>query len=432
MTRCPGCMRKNTSPYCPHCGTAQNAQNPVHLLPVGTVLEGGGLPGRYELGLALGQGGFGVTYIAWDLNGKSRVAVKEYYPIRCARRSSDGHTVEPKEASMEGTYEGGRYSFLMEAKMLASLEGMPSVVQGLAYMELNNTAYLVMEYLDGTPLYRIVKAKGRMSVEEFFPPLRNLMRDIAKLHSRMVIHRDIAPDNIMLMPDGSLKLLDFGCARSMEDGKSMTVAVKPGFAPVEQYQSHGQGTWTDVYALAATIYYCLTRIIPQPSPERLRGDKLVSPLELPEESRPALTPEEESVLMWALSIERRSRPGNMEVFVKHLFPFDVQTALARDTGKPFPSSDDGGILSGGEIKEGSSAAQPEKPGAGGTISSGKTEDFGRTTSFGETTIRGTETNAFGGDPLQKDVAADPGIPEPAPQPKKGLLRRILDFLLRGR
>lgn len=333
MAYCPVCMNKinaaaaGSQIYCTRCGAPLNTRNEAFLLPVGTVLSGNG-GRRYIIGKALGQGGFGVTYIALEEFTGRRVAVKEYFPVRCARRSSNGHTVKPLD-DMNEVYEGGRYSFLNEAKMLSSLEGMPSVVQGLAYMELNNTAYLVMEYLDGTPLYRIVRQKGKITVEELFPPLKNLMYDISKLHDRNVIHRDISPDNIMLMPDGSLKLLDFGCARSIEDGKSMTVAMKKGFAPVEQYQSHGQGPWTDVYALAATIYYCLTGIIPPESVARtLDGAEIESPIKL----GAALTPEEENILMWALTVSPKSRPANMEVFAKHLFPMNIHDSASGTGG----------------------------------------------------------------------------------------------------
>ena len=329
MVRCPGCMRTIAGPFCPHCGTNVEAQNGPGLLPVGTVLCGS--RERYLVGKALGQGGFGVTYVALELGSGRRVAVKEYFPVRCSRRAADGVRVEPLD-DMQGTYEGGRYSFLKEAKMLASLEGLPYVVQGLAYLELNNTAYLVMELLEGTPLYRIVKERGRIPADELMGPLRGLMNDIAQLHKRQIIHRDISPDNIMLMKDGSLKLLDFGCARSMEDGKSMTVSMKRGFAPVEQYQTRGQGPWTDVYALAATIYYCLTGVIPPESVARLmEGAELVPPTQL----GAALTPEEEGVLLWALTVDPHARPADMEVFAKNLFPRAREPV--RSTPGPVPT-----------------------------------------------------------------------------------------------
>ena len=270
------------------------------------------------MGAVLGQGGFGATYVGRELTTGRKVAVKEYFPTRCARRSQDGITVEALPG-MDETYEKGRYSFVKEARVLSKLEGMPSVVQALAYLERNNTAYLVMEYLEGTPLHRMVdpKTNRRIPPEKLLPPLRGLLRDIGLLHERKVIHRDIAPDNIMWMPDGTLKLLDFGSARSMEGDQSMTLMLKYGFAPVEQLQSHGQGTYTDVYAMAATIYYCLTATVPAQASERLMdGKELPSPTSL----GVALSPEEESALMWGLAVLPKDRPQTMGEFSRALFP----------------------------------------------------------------------------------------------------------------
>lgn len=319
---CPGCMNPAQGEHCPLCGSDLHRENPSFLLPVGAVLPKPGLPPHkgYHVGAVLGQGGFGATYIGQDGASGRRVAIKEYFPTRCAQRSDDGHTVEPLPG-MDEIYEGGRYSFVKEARVLSELEGMPSVVQALAYLEINNTAYLVMEYLDGTPLHRMVDPKTgkRIPPEKLLPPLKGLLHNISLLHDKKVIHRDIAPDNIMWMPDGTLKLLDFGSARSMEDGKSMTVMLKHGFAPVEQYQSHGQGTYTDVYAMAATIYYCLTATVPMQSTERLLGGDSAQ-LKRPTALGVALAPEEEDALMWGLEVLPQARPQTMGEFARRLFP----------------------------------------------------------------------------------------------------------------
>lgn len=310
-------MQPASGPRCSHCGGQTQWENPPELLPVGAVVQGSH---QYQMGALLGSGGFGATYTAMDLTSGQRVAIKEYYPKKCAVRGRNG-IVEPKEG-MDDIYTDGRYQFLKEAEILARLEGMPAVVQGLEYLEANNTAYLVMEYLDGTPLFRIVNEKGRIPAGDLMPRLRPLLRDIGKLHAKDIIHRDISPDNVMWMKDGSLKLLDFGSARSIEDGKSMTVLLKHGFAPVEQYQTRGQGAWTDVYALAATIYYCLTGVIPQPSPERLQeGDQVKPPTAL----GAAITPEEEKALMWGLTIRPKERPADMSAFLRALFPEEADT-----------------------------------------------------------------------------------------------------------
>ncbi len=301
------------------------------LLPSGTALG----DGRYVLGAVLGQGGFGVTYSGEEAGTGCRVAVKEYFPTRCSRRSGDGVTVEPLPG-MEEIYEGGRFSFLKEARVLSELEGMPSVVQALAYLEENNTAYLVMEYLDGTPLHQLMAREPakRLSPETLFPPLKRLLHDISLLHERKVIHRDIAPDNIMWMSDGTLKLLDFGSARSTEGGKAMTVMLKHSFAPVEQYQSHGQGAYTDIYAMAATIYYCLTGVVPAQASERAMALQNGSPdpLKPPTALGAALTPEEESSLLWGLEVLPQKRPQTMGEFAERLFPEPPD--VTSDSGTP--------------------------------------------------------------------------------------------------
>lgn len=313
---CPRCMQPVNGDKCPHCGSDVHVKATNAQLPVGTILETG--ISRYQIGVALGQGGFGITYIAMDLRSHQRVAVKEYFPNLCAQRGDDHISVFPKP-NRESMFMGGRSSFLKEAQMLASLEKMPGIVEILNYFEINGTAYLVMEYLDGVTLKKLVSDRGSIPVQEFMPKLPPLIKSLGQIHKQNVIHRDISPDNIMLMPDGSLKLLDFGCARSMEDGRAMTVMYKPGFAPVEQYLSKGQGTWTDVYALCATIYYCITGVVPQASVDRLDNDKLQQPSAL----GAALPADLEAALMWGLTVQPKERPVNMEAFAHRFCPEDT-------------------------------------------------------------------------------------------------------------
>lgn len=310
---CPHCMQPANGDKCPHCGGDMYVKAAVSQLPVGTILEVG--ISRYQIGVALGQGGFGITYIAMDLRNHQRVAVKEYFPNLCAQRGDDHISVSPKQ-NREAMFMGGRSSFLKEAQMLASLEKMPGIVDIHNYFETNGTAYLVMEYLNGVTLKKLVSTQGKIPPHEFIPKLPPLIKSLGQIHKQNVIHRDISPDNIMLMPDGTLKLLDFGCARSMEDGKAMTVMYKPGFAPVEQYLSKGQGTWTDVYALCATIYYCITGVVPQASVDRLDNDKLKSPSAL----GIALPAELDAALMWGLTVQPKERPVNMEAFANRFCP----------------------------------------------------------------------------------------------------------------
>lgn len=321
MNRCPYCMKQSDSVICPHCGKSADLPQNSSMLPAGSVINGGSGQ-QYQIGAPLGQGGFGITYVGLDCTLGRRVAVKEYFPTRCAWRTED-HRVLPRQG-MEEIFRGGIKSFLEEARMLAALEDNPSVVKVRGFFEFGGTAYLIMEYLDGKPLSKIVSHSGPMSAKELMPKLNAFLSDLHRLHQAGVIHRDIGPDNVMLMPDGTLKLLDFGCARSMEDGKSMTVLVKEGFAPVEQYMSRGQGAYTDVYALSATIYYTLTGIIPPSAVARLEEDTIKQP----NAAGANLAPAQEEALMWGLTVQPKFRPVNMEVFAARL----LAPAVVSDDG----------------------------------------------------------------------------------------------------
>lgn len=350
MAYCPHCMRRVTvGKSCPYCKKPLGQQGDEKHLPVGEVLQSGS--GRkYTLGLARGQGGFGITYVALDQQTGQRVAIKEYYPVRCVDRAED-HTRVVVKPGMESTFHGGMESFIKEGTMLFQLNTLPCVVHVQDWFKANDTAYLVMEFLDGTPLHRLVAAEHRIPTAQLMPLLKPILRDLEQLHEADIIHRDIAPDNIMLMPDGTPKLLDFGSARAMENNKSMTVMLKQGFTPIEQYLSHGkQGPWTDVYALSATFYYCLTGVIPTAAPDRLYDEgALQPPSALGAEG---LLPGEEAALLAGLRVQPVMRPQSVAEFAA-LFPergpesvaawtpaLPVQTETApRETvAKPQPSA----------------------------------------------------------------------------------------------
>ena len=320
MEYCPRCMRPITSQFCSHCGCGAHDQNGAGMLPVGTRLAGSSGTRTYQLGKALGMGGFGITYIALELETGRRVAVKEFFPSQCgwAQRGADGVTVEALPGK-DNDYNRGRISFLKEARVLASMQNShPAVVTGLDYVEAHNTAYLVMEYLDGTPLYQVVRKRGCLSPGELLPKIDRLMDGIIWLHAEGIIHRDICPDNIMWMEDGTLKLMDFGSARKADGNSNLTVQYKPGYAPVEQYTSGGQGTWTDVYTLAATVCYCLTGQNPTASSERMlrQNESGTDPLQLPDN----LNPQQRAVIMRALAIRPEERTQTMMQFRQELFP----------------------------------------------------------------------------------------------------------------
>lgn len=310
MQFCPYCMKdlSGREKVCPVCGCDIDVTAPPHHLPVGAVLRSDS-GHSFLFGMVKGEGGFGLTYIGKELASGRRVAVKEYFPFRCQpQRLPDGR-VTPQERFREN-YAHGIQSFLSEASMLRAVDHIPSIVHVLDYFEANGTAYMVMEYLDGSTLYHVMQSGERIPPDVLISKFLPLMYDLSKLHEAGVLHRDIAPDNIMWMPDGSLKLLDFGCARSLEDGRSMTVVLKPGFAPIEQYQTRGQGSYTDIYALCATLYYCLTGKVPPASPERLTAtfDNNPDPLILPSALGVPVSQEQEQMLMWGLSLQPTIRP----------------------------------------------------------------------------------------------------------------------------
>lgn len=317
---CPHCMKDIPAKvdYCPYCARETNLQAKFNQLPIGTVLRNG-KGHAYLFGKAIGEGGFGMTYLAREMHSGKVVAIKEYFPIRCQPQRQPDSSVRPME-TQRILFQNGMQSFLSEASMLYAVHNIESIVHVLDFFESNGTAYMVMEYLDGTTFADLFKLQSRFEPTMLFRKFLPLMRDLERLHSAGVLHRDIAPDNIMLMPDGSLRLLDFGCARSLEDGKSMTVVLKPGFAPLEQYQSRGQGPYTDIYALCATLYYCLTGIVPPAAPERLTAvfDGQPDPLRAPSAHGITISPTLERILLWGLSLQPAARPQSVAQLLEEI------------------------------------------------------------------------------------------------------------------
>ena len=253
---------------CQNCGRVNDSYTPQsYHLPPSTVLQN-----RYMLGRVLGEGGFGITYIGRDLRLDMKIAVKEYYPKEQAMRNTSSSTaLISYGGNTAHSFERGKKRFLSEARTLAKLIKHKTIVGVSDFFEENNTAYIVMEYIEGTTFHVWTEQwGGRIPAEELFRTVKPLFPALSAVHDLGLIHRDISPDNLML-EHGEVRLLDFGCAKGFSNESStMTVALKHGFAPLEQYTSQGQGPWTDVYALCATLYYCLTGITPARAIERLR------------------------------------------------------------------------------------------------------------------------------------------------------------------
>ena len=318
--RCFGCMRLKSQVVCEHCGYDERIQNAPHQLPAGTVLRD-----QYLVGRVLGQGGFGITYLGWDLYLDTPIAIKEYFPSGfVSRENSQTVNVTRFTSQVGDQFQTNRDRFLREAKSLARFSDVPEIVHVRNFFQANGTAYIVMEYINGITLRQYVQNQGGMlSVQETFSILRPVMDALSKVHAAGLIHRDISPDNIMMLPRGGAKLLDFGSVRDMGDagmGKGITKStepvVKPSFAPLEQYQRRGNlGPWTDIYALCATIYYCLTGRVPPEAPDRMMRDE-----DLDWDRIPGLTPQQIDTLNSGMALLPRNRPLSVDALCQQLFP----------------------------------------------------------------------------------------------------------------
>ena len=275
---------------------------------------------KYRIERVLGEGGFGITYLARDTVLDMNVAVKEYFPTGYATRDVGRTNKVVAFTGEKGEeYDRGKQRFLREARTLARLTGLQGIVGIHDFFEENGTAYIVMEYLNGVTLRRYLEQMpgGKISLERALELLRPVISSLIKVHEQGLIHRDISPDNIMVMNGKEVKLLDFGTAREVVAGpKSMSVMLKPGYAPEEQYRSHGgQGTWTDVYAVSGTIYRCITGERPVEAPDRIRKDTIRKPSEM----GVSIPEETEKVLMQGLAIYSENRIQDMQVLYEGLY-----------------------------------------------------------------------------------------------------------------
>ena len=266
---CNNCFRQIKTEPCKYCGYKKSAYRPeAGILPVGTVLKK-----RYCIGEVLGKGGFGVTYKAFDTVDSKIVAVKEYYPSGLVHRDTGTTQISVSSKQYEDNFKVGADKFFEEAKMVSRFNGNPNIVNVYEFFYENGTVYFAMEYLDGVDLKHFVKERGGKLPQENVLYIADIITDALLIaHSMNVLHRDISPDNIFILNNGEVKLIDFGAARQVlaEQSKSISVILKQGFAPLEQYQRRGkQGPWTDIYALGATLYYVITGKMPDEVTERL-------------------------------------------------------------------------------------------------------------------------------------------------------------------
>lgn len=271
---CDNCFEHQEKVPCFFCGYKKETYHPdVGVLPVGTILKE-----RYHIGKVLGKGGFGVTYKAYDKIENIVVAIKEYYPNGMAHRDTGTTQVSINDKSQKDNFQTGAEKFYTEAKTISRFNGNPNIVGVRDFFYENGTAYFAMEYLDGMDLKHYIQMCGGKLTQENVVHIARVISDALVItHSMNVLHRDISPDNIYILDSGEIKLIDFGAARQVmsQESKSLSVILKHGFAPLEQYQRKGkQGAWTDIYALGATLYYALTGKIPDDATERIDEPEL--------------------------------------------------------------------------------------------------------------------------------------------------------------
>lgn len=313
MNRCQSCFCEYSDEFniCPECGyTIGLQENPIYRLPHGSVINN-----RYIIGKTIGSGGFGITYKAWDMKLETIVAVKEYYPLGMVNRVPGTKEVSLVSKKRITDYNNGYTRFLDEARNMAKFNGNANIVNVFEFFEENGTAYIVMEFLEGQDLKGfLTNMGGKLDVETSVLVISEISKALETIHKKGIIHRDISPDNIFICTNNSIKLIDFGAARFSEGGdKNLTIILKPGFAPPEQYEKvNEQGPWTDIYALGATMYMILTGYKPDESTNRKIKDELMSPnMIIPE------IPENISnSVMKAMAVDKHLRFPNMAEFRK--------------------------------------------------------------------------------------------------------------------
>ncbi len=327
---CPGCFRrKDNHPVCPHCGYDEAASRSPLFLPHGAVLAG-----QYRVGKVLGRpGGFGITYLGWDIYLQQKVAIKEYLPPEIAARIPESQDITVHTQHDRKSFENGKEQFLKEARIVARLDH-PNVVRVRGFFNANDTAYMVMDYYDG------------MSLDAYFGQVKPVLEPVIAsslmqmvldgldyVHHHGVVHRDMKPHNIYIAAVGKPIILDFGAARqALADGsqRSISVVLTEGYAPLEQYQRHGtQGPWTDVYGVAATLYRMITGKPPMIAFDRIHHDQLEIDdyIGLPEALKP--------VLRKALAIKAEDRYQTAAAF-------KLALAIAMgpaESNAPMPSKD---------------------------------------------------------------------------------------------
>lgn len=298
---------------CSHCGYDQRTvQREVYHLQPGTVLHQ-----KYQIGVVIGFGGFGIVYKAWDLALNRVVAVKEYYPTMYLKRDPGMTQVILFDKKNEDAFLKGKEEFLTEARNIAKYNSHPNIVHVYDFFEENGTAYFVMEYLDGKTLkqyMREAKQQGQViALDSAIMVTRSVLSALSAAHKDKIIHRDIKPGNVFILNDGTVKLFDFGAARFADEDQEQTrtIIITPGYAPPEQYQKKSkQGPYTDIYAVGAMFYEMVTNVKLEESINR----KVVDEVRNPNEWNSSIPLPINNAIMRALAIQPEIRFKTVEEF----------------------------------------------------------------------------------------------------------------------
>lgn len=300
---CFQCFKmKGSYGVCPHCGYEENtgAAQAYQLAP-GTVLRG-----RYIIGVSIGFGGFGITYKAFDTVLSIVVAIKEFYPAGLVNRGEGEVKVGIFSGEKEEEFKRQLNRFLEEARNMAIFSKEKNIINVFDYFEENQTAYIIMEYVDAPVLKECLKEKGRFPAEEAEGYILAILDALSKVHSHGIIHKDVSPDNIFILGENSIKLFDFGAAKfqGTETERTEDVVVKAGYTPPEQYRSKNQqGAFMDIYAAGAVLYEMVTGEKPMEAPDRSVEDALKRPSEFGIEIEEQL----ERVILKALALKPELR-----------------------------------------------------------------------------------------------------------------------------
>ncbi len=279
-------------------------------LQPGTVLCGG----KYTIEKKIGEGGFGITYKALQSGLNRTVCIKEYFPAGKCVRETHARTVYVQGTS-ENLFEKYRQSFVREAKMLATLHH-PNIVEVIDVFDENNTSYMVMDFIEGRSLQNIVDSRGRLPYPEVVNYIAQVTNAVGYIHDRHILHRDIKPDNIMITADYKAILIDFGSAREFEQDKTQvhTSMLTHGYAPTEQYTANSRkGSYTDIYAIGATMYFVLTGQVPLEAAARL-----TEPMPAPKELAPDIPEEANRTILKAMQLKTENRHQTIQEFMDDL------------------------------------------------------------------------------------------------------------------